>query len=98
MAGVPVAPGTEVDVTISPKVRSGEPAGRCGFGRRARSDARPVPDCQAFPQYIPDTAYELHYRGEVMKAHVLRGSKQEIAEGLARILGEVRAASLRHAR
>ena len=27
-----------------------------------------------------------------MKAHVLRGSKQEIAEGLARISGEVREA------
>ena len=27
-----------------------------------------------------------------MKAHVLRGSKQEIAEGLARIRGEVREA------
>ena len=59
VAGVPFAPGTEVEITITPKVRSADESeafGRRGPGRSARSDARAVPHDQEVPQFTPDTA------------------------------------------
>ena len=51
VAGVPFAPGTEVEVTISPKVRSGagDTRRRRGLVRSPRADARVVPHHQGVP-------------------------------------------------
>jgi hypothetical protein len=38
LAGVPFAPGTEVEVTISPKGRSSQPDGGAGAGLRWEGD------------------------------------------------------------